>query len=75
MTKPQRLLLFYLLFGTMLIFGLIENIKGVSFPLIKTEFNASWEQQGLLVSVLSFSYVGFSIVAGIFLGRFGIKPA
>ena len=75
MTKPQRILLFYLLFGTMLIFGLIENIKGVSFPLIKTEFNASWEQQGLLVSVLSFSYVGFSIVAGIFLGRFGIKPA
>lgn len=75
MTKPQRILLFYLLFGTMLVFGLIENIKGVSYPLIKAEFDASWEQQGLMVSVLSLSYVGFSIVAGIFLGRFGIKPA
>lgn len=75
MTKLQRVLLFFLLFGTMLIFGLIENIKGVSYPLIKLEFNASWEQQGFMVSMLSLSYVSFSIVAGIFLGRFGIKPA
>jgi fucose permease len=59
----------------MLIFGLIENIKGVSYPMIKAEFSASWEQQGLMVSMLSLGYVGFSIVAGIFLGRFGIKPA
>jgi fucose permease len=59
----------------MLIFGLIENIKGVSYPLIKAEFDASWEQQGFMVSMLSLSYMGFSIVAGIFLGRFGIKPA
>lgn len=75
MTKLQRIVLFFLLFGTMLIFGLIENIKGVSYPLIKAEFDASWEQQGFMVSMLSLSYVSFSIVAGIFLGRFGIKPA
>jgi fucose permease len=73
--KYQRVLLFVLLFGTMLIFGLIENIKGVSFPLIQEEFTVSWEQLGLLVSLLSMAYVGFSIMAGIFLGRFGIKPA
>jgi fucose permease len=75
MTKLQQFLLFFLLFGTMLSFGLIENIKGVSYPLIKAEFSASYEQQGLMVSLLSVSYVGFSIIAGIFLGRFGIKPA
>ncbi|MDR0584688.1 MAG: MFS transporter [Treponema sp.] len=75
MTKLQRIMLFFLLFGTMLIFGLIENIKGVSYPLIKAEFDASWEQQGFMVSMLSLSYVSFSIAAGIFLGRFGIKPA
>jgi fucose permease len=75
MKKYQRLLLFFLLFGTMLIFGLIENIKGVSYPLIKAEFDATWEQQGLMVSLLSLSYVSFSMVAGILLGRFGIKPA
>jgi fucose permease len=71
----RRILLFILLFGTMLIFGIIENIKGVSYPLIKEQFNASWEQQGLMVSMLSVAYVGFSIIAGIFLGRFGIKPS
>jgi fucose permease len=59
----------------MLIFGLIENIKGVSYPLIKTEYGASYEQLGFMVSVLSAAYVGFSVIAGIFLGRFGIKPS
>ena len=68
-------MLFFLLFGTVLIFGLIENIKGVSYPLIKAEFNASWEQQGFMVSMLSAAYVGFSVIAGIYLGRFGIKPS
>lgn len=71
----QHILLFILLFGTMLIFGLIENFKGISYPLIKDEFSASWERQGLMVSMLSVAYVGFSVVAGIFLGRFGTKPA
>ena len=59
----------------MLIFGMIENIKGVSYPLIKEEFGTSWEQHGFMVSILSIAYVGFSIIAGIFLGRFGIKPS
>ena len=75
MKKFQRILLFILLFGTMGIFGMIENIKGVSYPLIREEFGATWEQQGLMVSLLAIAYVGFSVVAGIFLGRFGIKPS
>jgi fucose permease len=74
-TDKQRGLLFILLFGTMLMFGLIENIKGVSYPLIQTEFGATWEQQGFLVSMLSVGYVCFSVVAGLFLVRFGIKPS
>ena len=75
MNKTQRVLLFILLFGTMLIFGIIENIKGVSYPLIRGEFGASWEQMGLMVSMLSIAYTGFSILTGIFLGRFGVKPS
>ena len=58
-----------------MIFGLIENIKGISYPLIKLEFSASWEQQGFMVSILSMAYVSFCIIAGLFLGRFGIKPS
>lgn len=73
--KNNRVLLFFLLFGTMMIFGIIENFKGVSYPLIKTDFSAGDEQLGFMVSMLSMAYVSFSIIAGIFLGRFGIKPA
>jgi len=73
--KTQRILLFVLLFGTMLMFGMVENIRGVSFPLIRDEFNVPFERQGLMVSILSFAFVVSNIIAGIFLGRFGIKPS
>jgi MFS family permease len=69
----RRALLIIIAFGTMLIFGLVENIKGVSYPLIKAEFGASYEQQGLFVSLLSGGYVLFCLIAGIFLSRFGVK--
>ena len=75
MKNFQRVLLFVLLFGTMLMFGLVENIRGVSFPLIRDEFNVPFEQQGLMVSMLTFAFVVSNIIAGIFLGRFGIKPS
>ena len=76
MSKPAKsLLLFIILFGTMLLFGFIENIKGVTFPLIKVEFNTSYEQQGLMVSILSFSYVIFCFIGGILIGSFGVKKA
>jgi fucose permease len=71
--QKQGVLLIFIAYGTMLAFGFIENIKGVSYPLIKTEFAASYEQQGLMVSVLSISYVSFSLIAGLILSRFGVK--
>ncbi|MCL2320298.1 MAG: MFS transporter [Treponema sp.] len=74
MGKVSRLL-FLILFGTMFLFGYIENIKGVSYPLIKTDFGISYERQGVMVSVLSLSYVLFCLVGGIILGRFGVKKA
>jgi MFS family permease len=57
----------------MVIFGFVENIKGVSYPLIKGEFGVSYDQQGLMVSILSYSYVLFCMVAGFCQSRFGIK--
>jgi fucose permease len=69
----HHVLLIAITYGAMLIFGLVENIKGVSYPLIKTEFDASYQQQGALVSLLSYCYVFFCLIAGIFLGRFGVK--
>ena len=57
----------------MFLFGFIENVKGVSYPLIKTEFNVSYEQQGMMVSVLSFGYVLFCLIGGILIGSWGVK--
>jgi len=81
MIKPQRTfaagstLLFIILFGAMFLFGFIENIRGVTYPLIKAQFNVSYEQQGMMVSLLSLSYVVFCLVGGILLGSFGVKKA
>jgi fucose permease len=57
----------------MFLFGFLENIKGVSYPLIKNEFGVSYETQGKMLSILSFSYTLFVAAAGFMLGRFGIK--
>ena len=73
--RLQRILLFTVLFGTMLMFGLVENIRGVSFPLIRNEFDVPFERQGLMVAMIALAYALSNIIAGIFLGRFGIKPA
>ncbi|MDR1389019.1 MAG: MFS transporter [Treponema sp.] len=72
-TKKTRLLLLVLINGTMFLFGFLENIKAVSYPLIKNEFDISYEVLGRMVSLLSFSYTFFSIAAGLILSRFGVK--
>jgi len=70
--KPRVPLMIIVLYGTMFIFGFLENIKGVSYPLIKNEFGVSYETQGKMISILSTSYTIFVIGAGIML-RFGAK--
>lgn len=62
-----------ILYGTMFLFGFLENIKGVSYPLIKNEFTVSYETQGKMISLLSFSYTLFVVVSGFILGRCGVK--
>jgi fucose permease len=72
-TNLSRILLLFILYGTMFLFGILENIKGVSYPLIKNEFSVSYETQGKMISILSFSYTLFVIASGFMLGKFGIK--
>jgi fucose permease len=72
-SKKTRVLLIILINGTMFLFGFLENIKGVSYPLIKTEFGVSYDEQGRMVSLLSFSYTFFCVAAGFILSRFGVK--
>ncbi|MDR0586742.1 MAG: MFS transporter [Treponema sp.] len=72
-SKKTRILLIILINGTMFLFGFLENIKSVSYPLIKTEFGVSYDEQGRMVSLLSFSYTFFCVAAGFILSRFGVK--
>ena len=65
--------LFVILFGSMFLSGLIGNIQGVTYPLIKAEFDVSYEQQGLMISLVSFGYMLWSLAGGILLGVFGTK--
>lgn len=75
-TKNNRIwVLFIVIYATMFLFGLVENIKGVSFPLIKTEFGVDYDSQGGLVSLTWFGYVMFCLAASLFLHRFGIKKS
>ena len=67
------MLLLYILFGTMFLFGFLELIKGVSYPLIKNEFGVSYETQAVMVLILSISYTIFVIISGFMLGRFKVK--
>lgn len=67
--------LFIVIYATMFLFGLVENVKGVSFPLIKSEFGVNYDSQGGLVSMTWFGYVLFCLAASLFLERYGIKKS
>ena len=73
--QVRTTLLFLVIYATMFLFGLVENIKGVSFPLVKSEFGVNYESQGGLVSITWFGYVIFCLAASLFLQRFGIKKS
>ncbi len=72
-SQNQSIVLYIIIYATMFLFGLIENIKGVSFPLIKAEFGVNYDSQGGLVSMTWFGYVLFCLAASLFLHRYGIK--
>lgn len=71
----HTLILFIIVYMTMFLFGFVENVKGVSFPLLKMEFGVSYDNQGGLVSMTWFGYVIFCLVASLFLEKFGIKKS
>jgi len=57
----------------MFLFGFIENIRGVSYPLIKNEFAVSYEAQGIMIFLTSLSYTLFMISSGFVMAFLKIK--
>ncbi len=73
--KASPFLIFFIIYATMFFFGFIDNVKGVSYPLIKAEFGANYDSQGGLVSLAIFGYVAFCLAASLFMQRFGTKKS
>jgi fucose permease len=69
----NKVLLLVVIYGNMILLGFINNLRGITFPLIKNSFQASYNDQGLLVAMVSFISVLACIAAGVFMGHFGLK--
>jgi fucose permease len=59
----------------MTLYGFIEGLRGVTYPLIKTEFDVPYHRHGLMVSMVSFAYVCFCAAGGFIIARFGVRRA
>ena len=73
--KRPFLPLVVITFGNMTLFGFLSSMKGVSFPLIKNNFNVSYDDMGLMNALIYFTALCACIAAGIFMNRFGLKKA
>ncbi|KAK8791004.1 hypothetical protein WA158_005635 [Blastocystis sp. Blastoise] len=69
----NKVALCIIIYLTMFYFGILENLKSVVFPMIKEEFDASYDEQGLLVSLSWYGYVIFCVIATIVIERCSIK--
>ena len=65
--------LVFLLYITGVMFGIVENVKSVTFVLIKDTFNASYDFQGYLVSISWYGYVVFCLVSAVVVDKWGSK--
>ncbi|GHT54829.1 MFS transporter [Spirochaetia bacterium] len=68
-----NILLLIVIYGDMALYGFLNSMKGVTFPLIKNSFQASHGDQGLMAAMVSFTAVIFCVISGIFMSRFGLK--
>ena len=73
--RNPPIILFVIIYGTMTLYGFIEGLRGVTYPLIKTEFSVPYDQHGLMVSLVSFAYVCFCAAGGFIIARFGVRRA
>ena len=65
--------LLFLAFGNMILIGVFNSMRGVSFPLIRNDFDASYSNMGLLTALVSYTMMAFCIIAGTFMDKFGLK--
>ena len=60
-------------FANMTLLGFLNSMRGVSFPLIRNSFNASYNHMGLMNALTLISMVCFCLASGYYMNRFGLK--
>jgi fucose permease len=71
----SRRALLFVIYGNMILYGFVQSMRGVIYPLMKNDFAVSYSQQGFLMGLLSFVSVTACAVAGVFLNHFGFRKA
>jgi fucose permease len=75
MQKRRYTAVLFTVYGNMVLYGFIQTMRGIVYPLIKNTYGASYNQQGLIVSLASFAAVISCAAAGIILNRMGFKKS
>ena len=72
-TKAQYWSLVFCAYACMVGQGFIDNVRSVTYPMMKESLNLSYSQFGSLQSMAQFSYLLWSLSVAMTLQRFGFK--
>ncbi|MDR0602115.1 MAG: MFS transporter [Treponema sp.] len=65
----------FVIYGNMVLYGFVQTMRGVIYPLMKNNFAVSYSRQGFMVFLVSCTSVAACAAAGIFLNRFGFRKS
>ena len=71
--KMHHYLMIFITYSVMLMFGFVENLKGMAIPPIRTEFNVDFSVIGTMVFFSSLGYLITCFLGGIFSEKWGHK--
>lgn len=61
------------IYMAMFAMGIVENVRSVGFAVMKSYFNASYDQYGIFTTCLSFAYILACFIASFLLNRVHFK--
>jgi fucose permease len=67
--------LLFIIYGNMVLYGFVQTMRGIIYPLIKTNYGASYSQQGLLVLLVQVIMAFSCTISGILLNRAGFRKS
>jgi fucose permease len=71
--RRKQALLVAVAFGSMLVFGFVENVKGAVIPSIRETFHVSYASVGVMLFIGSAGYLTATFLGGLAGDRFGQK--